>query len=145
MATHPTAGRTALPVANAPKPATDRVASRPAAAPADTDDEQYKHLRKASPADVLLPRTKEWAAGLPPEVQPQALMRRYARIANLIAAAWGDAKAFHAYMESLLTDKRGNRRGFPPDVQQDLATLRRYYGTHRENSTPWAYVTKRGG
>jgi len=72
-------------------------------------------------------------------------MRRYARIANLIAAAWGEAKAFHAYMESLLADKRGNRRGFPPDVQRDLLTLRHYYDTHRENSTPWAYVTKRGG
>src|ERR1043165_2783499 len=100
MATHPTADRTALPVANAPTAAADRVASRPAAAPADADGEQYRQLRKASPAGVLLPRTKEWAAGLPPEVQPQALMRRYARIANLIAAAWGEAKAFHAYMES---------------------------------------------
>ncbi|HKE40146.1 MAG TPA: hypothetical protein VKG21_09935 [Casimicrobiaceae bacterium] len=52
-----------------------------------------------------------------------ALMRQFARVANLIAATWGDLEAFETYMESLLTDKRGNRKGFPPDVVAELSAL----------------------
>jgi hypothetical protein len=92
--------------------------------PIDVAQEEHKHQRKAAPANTALPRTLIWAASLPPEVRPTALLRRYARIANLIAATWPDAKAFDTYMESLLTDKRGGRRqGFPVDVLRELTAL----------------------
>jgi len=57
-------------------------------------EDQYKHLRKTSPADVPLRRTLEWVESLPPRVRPMALMRQFARVANLIAATWGDLEAF---------------------------------------------------
>ena len=86
--------------------------------------EEHKHQRKAVPANLPLPRTLTWAESLPPDIRPTALLRRYARIANLIAATWPDAKAFETYMESLLTDKRGGcRQGFPVDVLRELTTL----------------------
>ena len=90
---------------------------------ADAHEEQYRHLRKAAPANVPLPRTLTWAASLPPTLRPQALLGQYPRIANVIAATWGDSKAFSEYMQSLVTDTRGNRKGFPADVLRELGAL----------------------
>ena len=85
--------------------------------------DEHKHLRKAEPANVVLPRTKEWADALPPQVRPNALMNRYARIANLLAASWGYPRLSDTYMESLLIDNRGGRRGFPPEILAELRAL----------------------
>ena len=106
--------------------------------------EEHKHLRKTAPANMPLPRTLTWVASLPPNVQPTALLRRYARIANLIAATWEDPKSFDAYIESLLTDTRGSRRGFPSDVLSELVALQRYYDILRKDDSPWSIVGKRG-
>jgi hypothetical protein len=95
----------------------------PAAPAAPASDEQYRHLRKSQPVNTPLPATQSWFASLPADLKPGALMASYARIANLIAAAWSDPKALAAYMDSLLTDRRGNRRGFPVDVLRELAAL----------------------
>src|SRR5690349_13087667 len=97
-----------------------------AASPVDTERDKYQHLRKATPANVAFPRTLAWVETLPSDVQPTELLRRYPRIANLIATVWGDRQWFQDYMESLLTDTRGNRQGFPPDVLKDLLALRSY-------------------
>ena len=105
--------------------------------------DEHQHLRKATPVNRPLHRTLMWVASLPHDIQPTALLRRYARIANLIAAAWGDRKCFGTYMESLFTDNRGDRQGFPPDVLSELVALQRYYDTKDQNS-PWDAVSKRG-
>src|SRR6266478_262755 len=78
--------------------------------------EEHKHLRTATPADMPLPRTLKWVASLPLNVQPTALLRHYARIANVIAATWGHAASLRSYMDCLLSDTRANRQGFPPEV-----------------------------
>jgi hypothetical protein len=102
--------------------------ARPSAASlGNLDLGNYQHLRKATPANRAFPRTLTWISTLPADIRPTALVRRYPRIANLIAAVWGDSSCFASYMESLLTDKRGNRRGFPPDVSENLLSLQRYY------------------
>ena len=103
-----------------------------------------KHLRRAAPASMLLPPTWKWVESLPPNVRPSALLRQYPRIANLVAAAWGDRKSFDAYMDSLLTDKRGSRQGFPPEVLKDLAALRRFHEIAKDDTSVWHTVTKRG-
>jgi len=105
--------------------------------------ERYKHLRKAVPANIPLGPTLMWIESLPPEQRPTALLRRFARIANLLAATWADAKAFDACMDSLLTDKRGNRQGFPSDVLAELIALRRYHDLLEDDAT-WMTVGKRG-
>src|SRR6516165_8990328 len=87
---------------------------------------EYGHLRKATPANTLFRSTLAWVESLPPELRPVALMRDFARIANLIAATWDDLEGFESYMASLLTDKRGNRKGFPPDVRAELVALGQY-------------------
>jgi hypothetical protein len=104
--------------------ATRRVVDMPRAGPtASASEDRYRHLRRGAPVDKLLPATVAWAERLPSDLRPVALLGRYARIANLVAATWGDSRAFEAYMDSLLTDKRGNRQGFPPEVARELATL----------------------
>jgi hypothetical protein len=107
--------------------------------------EEYESLRKASPVSKPLPRTLEWMAGLPPDVQPRALLRQYARIANVIAAAWRDSRALESYMDCLFNDARGNRQGFPPDVLHELLALREYYDSvDTVNPSIWTDIPKRG-
>ena len=88
-------------------------AEEPVTPPAPVD---FTRRRKASPVARLLPSTQKWLDALPRRVRPHSLCESYPRIANLIAAMWGDAKGLKAYFEELLIDRRGNRRGFTPEV-----------------------------
>src|SRR5258706_9612481 len=106
--------------------------------------DQYQHMRKTTPINRPFPQTLSWCASLPDNIRPNALVRRYARIANLIAVSWGDWKWFRVYMESLLTDSRGNRRGFPPDVLSNLVALQRYPDSIESNSFTCDAVGRRG-
>lgn len=107
--------------------------------------EEPKRRRKAAPANVPLPRTLTWVEGLPSSVKPTALLRHYARIANVFAASWNDPKALNSYMNCLLRDDRGNRKGLPPAVLRELLVLREYHATlNAEQSSTWAVVRKRG-
>jgi hypothetical protein len=116
--------------------------------PAATDDakeeaEQSKR-RKGAPMNAPLPRTFTWVAKLPQEVQPIELMRSYARIANLIASSWDDRSATHQYFDELLQDRRGSRKGFPPEVMTELLALRTHYATlHPAPMASWEDLTKR--
>ncbi|HXX84262.1 MAG TPA: hypothetical protein VEN29_09790 [Casimicrobiaceae bacterium] len=102
----------------------------------DIEFEEYKHLRRAEPACKVLPRTLKWVASLPPNVQPTSLLRHYARIANVIAAAWRHTSSLHSYMDDLLGDKRGARQGFPPEVLRELVALKRYHDSLEASSSP---------
>jgi hypothetical protein len=84
-------------------------------------------LRKATPIESLLPASVLWLKSLPPEVQPNALIAKYGRIVNLLAQQWNDYNACSAYFDDLLVGRRGNRRGFPPEVHQDLRKLREHF------------------
>jgi len=105
--------------------------------------DKHQRLRKATPAETPLRRTLDWAESLPPRVRPKSLLRQYARVANLIAATWADLESFETYMESLLIDKRGSRKGFPPDVMAELHALELYRLAIQGNE-PWVDVSKRG-
>ncbi len=82
--------------------------------------------RRARPINQVLPATLKWFESLPPEIQPVAVLRDYPRIANALARAWNDAPALAAYLDSLLVDRRGGRRGFQGDVHHELLSLREY-------------------
>lgn len=82
---------------------------------------------KAEPVNVPLPRTLEWAFKLPRDVQPRELLRSFGRVANLLAANWSDAEATAACFNQLLVDTRGCRRGFPPEVVNELLALQTYH------------------
>jgi hypothetical protein len=91
--------------------------------------------RKAAPCNELLHSTLGWAGNLPPEVKPQALMDRYPRLANLVAANWKEAQAFRLCLDGLLVDRRGGRQGFPRDVLDEFARLRTFYDCNEYRRT----------
>jgi hypothetical protein len=88
-------------------------------------DPQY--LRRARPLNEALPTTVRWVAQLAPSIRLHSLLREFPRIVNVLARLWPDAASFAAYLDSLLHDRRGGRRGFPPEVQHDLLMLRDFF------------------
>ena len=84
-------------------------------------------MRKAEPADYLLPKSVQWLTSLPYAVRPFALANRYPRIANVLALDWSRPNSCRAYFVGLLADGRGHRQGFPTDVDRDLRRLCDYY------------------
>jgi|SRR4030095_4172912 hypothetical protein len=85
------------------------------------------HLRRAQPVLVLFPQTAIWIASLPKQVRPNALVSQFARIANLICAAWGEPTACRKYLAELLVDERGGRKGFPMAVLREIRVLQAYH------------------
>ena len=71
-------------------------------------------MRKARPAEHLLPLTEKWFDGFPPDRAPCALASQYPRVCNMIAVLWNDHRGAPELFEDLLTDRRGGRAGFPP-------------------------------
>jgi hypothetical protein len=94
--------------------------------------QDWSKVRKAKPAEHLLPLSEKFLDHLPPEVFPSALATYYARIVNLIALQWDDRSSCERYFKELLTDQRGGRQGFPATVKRDLVNLRAY----RQRSGP---------
>jgi hypothetical protein len=94
--------------------------------------------RTSQPATGLLKPTHTWAATLPDDVRPNALMMTFPRIANLMAAMWHDPNSFRRYVDDLLVDRRGNRQGFPLEVLRELFKIRAYYDdVHPDDNMPW--------
>ncbi len=91
--------------------------------------------RQAKPAENLLPATAHWLATLPLEIQPTAIGTAFPRITNVLAVLWTRAEALMSYLDDLLLDKRGGRRGFPFAVLEELHALSAYYARlHPERS-----------
>lgn len=80
--------------------------------------------RRREPLNQPLPSTFRWAESFPEAVRPIALLQRFPRIANLLARAWDDEVLLRSQLEALLVDRRSGRAGFPPDVHNELLTLR---------------------
>jgi hypothetical protein len=87
----------------------------------------WSSRRKAEPANRMLPIGREWLANLPVNARPESLAAQFPRIVNAFAVEWRNPTACRAYFADLLADHRGNRRGFPEDVQRELLSLRDHY------------------
>jgi hypothetical protein len=98
-------------------------------------EHDWTDRRKAVPAGFLFAATLRWMATLPLESRPTAIGEAYPRIANALAALWTRPEALTSYLNELLIDKRGGRRGFPAKVSRELGALRTHYATlHRARS-----------
>ena len=115
-----------------------------AAAEAAREEAERAKRSKGVPVESPLPRTFQWIAKLPRDVQPIELLRQYGRVANMLAMNWNDPEATFAYFDQLLVDRRGNRRGFPPEVMAELIGLRGHYAElHPVPPGMWDHLTKR--
>jgi hypothetical protein len=80
--------------------------------------------RAAEPTDhAMLGRTVDWLLSLAPNARPMHLADAIPRIANALADRWSDPSAAAAYVGDLLIDRRGGRRGFPPEIKKELVML----------------------
>jgi len=71
--------------------------------------------------------TLGWLQQLPPGVVPHELRQGYPRIANRLARLWDTPAACREYLDSLVLDRRGGRRGFAREVLQEIRALREHY------------------
>ena len=102
-------------------------ASTGLAATAGSEARQVLRRRNTTSVSRLLSPTIDWLAALPPNVRPLALATKFPRVANRIAQEWPKPSACRRDFDDLVYDKRGARRGFPPDVFVELLALRDYY------------------
>jgi hypothetical protein len=68
-----------------------------------------------------------WLDQLPPELQPGGLVQQFPRITNRLAEIWGRPLQCERYLDALILDNRGTRKGFPPDVTTELINLKSHY------------------
>lgn len=87
----------------------------------------WTKVRKAKPADYLLPQSEKWFDALPTEMAPCALASQFPRIVNMIVLHWNDHRSAPGLFEELLGDRRGGRAGFPPAVRRDLLNLQEFW------------------
>lgn len=112
--------------------------------PKQSDDRMSMFHRVPEENNVLLNTTLTWMAGLPKDVRPMMLSRRFPRIANSIAESWRRVARCEEYFDTLVVDSRGNRKGFPPEVARELIRLRGFYSTlHPDNGSVWDMVEAR--
>ena len=112
-------------------------------APKAEDKPETKVRRSSDANPVLLDTTIAWMAELPYSVRPGELAQRYPRIANSVAELWRRVARCEEYLDSLLVDQRGDRKGFPPVVAQELTALRNYYAElHPSNQSTWDLVER---
>lgn len=89
----------------------------------------WRTVRRAADTTetILRQRTFRWLATLPASDRPMATARQYPRIANRIGDLWSHCEYTRLYLQSLLIDRRGGRKGLPSEVKREIERLQRYY------------------
>lgn len=87
---------------------------------------------------VLESETHVWIHSIPSSLHPKQLCRSHPHLANRLAACWGDATRVAAFMDDVLIDKRGNRKGVSERVRNELVRLKRHHDKCARSSWwPW--------
>jgi hypothetical protein len=104
--------------------------------------ESYKRTRTLE--EPLLGITRAWLAALPQDVRPIRLAHQFPRIANRLRHLWKHIATCEAYLDDLLVSRRGSRKGFPPEITQELEALREYYARlYPSGRSTWGHVEER--
>jgi hypothetical protein len=112
--------------------------ANPPQEPCDEGDhpQWQMHRRVVQPRDrFLIGDTVRLLFGLPRGIRPIRLQEEFPRIANELPNRWSDTPTIRDYLSELLEDRRGNRRGFPALVREELEALKRFVD-QRPNSPP---------
>jgi hypothetical protein len=92
-------------------------------------EKKWTHQRDIDAAKVteITEQVWNWIESLPQEVRPGGLIQRFPRIANKLAEVWKRPAQCEKYLDTLMLDQRGGRKGFPPDVAMEIAHLKIYF------------------
>ncbi len=101
--------------------------SAPPAMPRPQEDWRKFRLNEGQVPEKLTREAFQWLASLPRSVRPNMLARRYPRIVNRVAEIWKRPLQCERYLDGLVLDHRGNRKGFPGDVTAEIATLKTHF------------------
>jgi hypothetical protein len=83
--------------------------------------------RPLTPSDrELTHQGIEWMLGLPANARPKALCEQHPHIANHLAAIWDSPRDTRLALMRLLADERGQRKGFSPQIDQEIGRLAAY-------------------
>jgi hypothetical protein len=129
MATHSSGAKRPMTynLHRAPGRVTEAVSANLPSPQAPAQSEVAQRRQAPVTANRLLSSTIDWLASLPPNLRPLALATKFPRVANRIAKEWCEPGACRRDFDDLVYDKRGTRRGFPPDVYVELLALRDFY------------------
>lgn len=72
----------------------------------------------------------QWLKSLPVPVRPLITAKRHPHIVNKLAILWGHTADLERYMTELLVSSRPNRRGFAPEVLEELLDMQRALQEH---------------
>jgi hypothetical protein len=109
--------------------------------PANPDAAKWTDKRTRAPEEPLLNVTRTWLASLPQDVRPVELARQFPRIANRLRHLWKQVARCEEYLDSLLVDRRGTRKGFPSKISEELEALREYHALlYPSGRTVWGHV-----
>jgi hypothetical protein len=97
----------------------------------------FRYQRPSDPVSLRLPASPydrtlslaavAWLSELPPEIAPLTLAHQFPRIVNRLARFWDSPRMIDEYLQQLLVDKRGKRKGFPLKVVEELYRLAEYF------------------
>lgn len=99
--------------------------------PAFYPDQNRQEQRETTGVECeeLGPLTFAWLSQLPSGKRPNHLAHQFPRIANQLADLWKYSLRCELYLDTLAVDLRGGRRGFPPEVANEIVVLKNYYTT----------------
>lgn len=107
------------------------------------DEQKHAAQRTARVSAVLLDETSRWLVGLPADVRPLHLARRFPRIVNSIAELWRQVARCEEYLDALVVGLGGDRSGVPAEVAQELTALRNHYAElHPRQGSEWDLVAR---
>jgi hypothetical protein len=109
--------------------------------PAKPRASKWTGKRTQPPAEPLLDVTRKWLASLPEEVRPMEVARQFPRIANRLRHLWKQVARCEEYLDALIVDRRGTRKGFPQKITVELEALREYHELlYPSGRTTWDHV-----
>jgi len=78
---------------------------------------------------------------LPEDIRPKVTAEKYPRVVNKLGTLWKRPDEFVEYLDELLVDKRGKRKGFPLSVALELASVKDHYEmkVHPERSKAYLW------
>lgn len=96
---------------------------------AETPADAWARMRapQKEPDRVLVSDTHLWLRRIPSRLHPKHLCRYHPRLANRLVQCWGDRERLEQFMDDLLIDRRGGRRGLTQRVVGELEDLERFH------------------